>query len=126
MRSSTKKSRIFAKALHRKMTDAETILWSRLRRHPKYKFRRQHPIGRYIADFACVNARVVVEVDGATHGSDAEIAYDRIRAAYMARQGWKTIRFWNDDIYEELDGVLDRIASEIAVRVARNTREPAQ
>ncbi|MGB8366344.1 MAG: endonuclease domain-containing protein [Rhizomicrobium sp.] len=113
MRSATKKSRKFAKELRRKLTNAEAILWSRLRRHPTHKFRRQHPIGRYIADFACVEARVVIEVDGATHSSEAELDHDHVRAAYMKRQGWRTVRVLNDDVYRCLNDVLDWIESEI-------------
>lgn len=96
------------------MTDAETILWSRLHRDAVWKFRRQHPIGRYIADFACIAARIVVEVDGATHSSDAQIAYDRIRTASLKRQGWRVVRVANDDVYRRLSAVLDAIYDEIA------------
>jgi very-short-patch-repair endonuclease len=114
MRSATKESRKFAKTLRRKMTNAEVILWSRLRRHPAYKFRRQHPIGPYIADFACMTARVIVEVDGATHGTDAQREHDRVRSTYMKRQGWRIVRVWNDDVYKRLNDVLDLIEDEIA------------
>jgi very-short-patch-repair endonuclease len=84
---------MFAETLRRKMTNAEIILWSRLREHPAHKFRRQHPIGPYVADFACMAARVVVEVDGATHGSDVQIEHDCFRAAYMKRQDSESFVF---------------------------------
>jgi very-short-patch-repair endonuclease len=75
--------RTYAKALRRRMTRAEVILWSRLRRDAiaGRRFRRQHPIGPYIADFACLPVRLVIEVDGATHGSEDEIKKDRRRDA---------------------------------------------
>ena len=91
------------------MTDAETILWSRIRRGAvnRMHFRRQHPIGPYVTDFACALARVVIEVDGATHSSDEEQAYDRRRDAYLRSRGWRIIRVTNTEVYKNLDVVLD-------------------
>jgi very-short-patch-repair endonuclease len=96
------------------MTDAETILWSRLRPRewPAFRFRRQHPIGPFIADFACPLSRIVIEVDGATHGSDEETAYDTRRDAYMRSQGWTVIRIANNDVYRHLDDTLDFIMQQ--------------
>ncbi len=94
------------------MTDAELILWSRLRRKSfdgHSRFRRQHPIGPYIADFACVAAWLVIEVDGDTHGSAEEVAHDRRRDAFLKERGWRVFRVGNHDIYENLDGVLEGI-----------------
>jgi very-short-patch-repair endonuclease len=73
------------------------------------RFRRQHPIGPYIADFACLSLRLVIEVDGATHGSVVELAHDARRDAYLRRRDFVVLRFWNHEIYENLDGVLNRI-----------------
>jgi very-short-patch-repair endonuclease len=100
-----------ARALRASMTDAEIILWSRLRRLALggHRFRRQHPIGPYIADFACALSKLVVEIDGATHGSDIEIAHDRRRDAYLRSRGWRVLRFSNEDVYRRLDDVLDGI-----------------
>ncbi|MGA7713356.1 MAG: endonuclease domain-containing protein [Rhizomicrobium sp.] len=111
MREPEVTSRQFAKRLRRQMTNAETILWSRLRLRSQHgrTFRRQHPIGPYIADFASVQAHLVIEVDGATHGSDAEITHDRRRDAYLRSKGWRVIRVSNDDVYKNLNGVLDMI-----------------
>ena len=94
MRQGELRSRPLAKRLRRKMTDAEVILWSRLRRDSVYgaRFRRQHPVGRYVADFACVAAWLIVEVDGDTHSSDAEIAHDLERDAYLRDRGWSVFR----------------------------------
>jgi len=90
------------------MTDAERILWSRLRRKSfdgASRFRRQHPIGPYIADFACVKAWLVVEVDGDTHMAD----HDRRRDAFMTARGWRVVRVTNHEIYKNLEGVLEGI-----------------
>lgn len=97
------------------MTDAETILWSRLRRDAVmgHRFRRQHPIGPYVADFACVTANLVVEIDGATHSRDAEVAHDRRRDAFLRARGWRVFRVQNSDIYKNLDGVLEGIARHV-------------
>ncbi|HSZ73301.1 MAG TPA: DUF559 domain-containing protein, partial [Rhizomicrobium sp.] len=102
-----------AKDLRRKMTEAEVMLWSKLRRNSVYglKFRRQHPVGPYIADFACVPSRLIVEVDGATHCSDEELAYDRKRDAFLKEQGWRVVRIWNGDIYKDLDTIVEMIGS---------------
>ncbi|MBV8972694.1 MAG: endonuclease domain-containing protein [Sphingomonadaceae bacterium] len=90
-------------------TDAERRLWAALRdrRFAATKFRRQHSIGPYIADFACVAARLVIELDGGQHG-DA-IAYDERRTACLAGEGWRVIRFWNREALTNLDGVLRTI-----------------
>jgi len=97
--------------LRSRMPNAEVILWSRLRRKalPGFRFRRQHPIGPYIADFACPLSRLVVEVDGDTHSTDEEIAHDRRRDAYIRSRGWRIVRVNNIDVYKNLDAVLENI-----------------
>ena len=74
------------------------------------RFRKQHPIGPYIADFACVAAKLVVEVDGDSHGADAAVVYDRRRDVYMNEQGWRVLRVTNEDVFKRLDDVMDGIA----------------
>ena len=115
MRDGEERSRKRAKRLRQAMTDAEVILWSRLRRGllAGRKFRRQHPIGPYIADFACVEARTVIEVDGATHSTDNEREHDRRRDAYLRKSGWKVLRVHNEDIYKRLCDVLNLICLEV-------------
>jgi very-short-patch-repair endonuclease len=104
------KTLVRARVLRRRLTDAETILWSRLRDGlGGVRFRRQHPIGPYIADFACVSSRLVIEIDGATHGSDQERAHDSRRGAYLCSRSWQIIRVTNDDVYRSLDAVLEWI-----------------
>ena len=99
-----------ARALRRKLTNAETILWSHLRHGiAGARFRRQHPIGPYIADFACIRARLVIEIDGATHSSDAERRHDARRKAYLHSRSWQIIRVTNDEVYRSLPAVLEFI-----------------
>src|SRR5690606_36880806 len=87
----------FAKRLRRNMTDAERLLWKHLRAHRLngHKFRRQHPIGPYIVDFVNLGANLIVEADGGQHN---ENALDVDRDAWLQSQGFKVLRFWNNDI----------------------------
>ena len=118
------KSHALAKALRRKLTRAEVILWQNLRRNAidGIKFRRQHPIGPYVTDFVCLRAKLVVEVDGETHSTEAERAHDARRRAFMAKFGWKEIRVGNDDVYKNLDGVLEAIWHEVSARWTRSAQ----
>jgi very-short-patch-repair endonuclease len=75
------------------------------------KFRRQHPIGRFIADFCCIEARLVIEIDGGQHGERSR--EDEQRSGYLAAQGYRVIRFWNNDVLQQLDGVLQQIEAEL-------------
>jgi very-short-patch-repair endonuclease len=108
-----------ARKLRRTLTDAETVLWSRLRGDIQgFRFRRQHPIGSYIADFASIAVRLVVEVDGGTHSSDAECAYDARREAFLRSKGWRIIRVWNGDVYDSPDDIVSYIC-DVARSIAR-------
>ena len=115
MRECEREARAYAKLLRRTLTNAETIVWSRIRyaRERGYKFRRQHPIGPFVADFACIRARLVIEIDGATHSSDEQRAYDLRRDAYMRTHGWRVLRIPNADVYQHLDDVIDSIFATI-------------
>ena len=102
-----------AKALRRRMTDTERHLWTQLRAHrlARWKFKRQQPIGPYIVDFVCFEARLVIEVDGGQHqGSEA----DRIREAWLEAQGFRVLRFWNNEVLTEMPAVLERIAEALS------------
>jgi very-short-patch-repair endonuclease len=114
MREGERESRQFAKRLRKKMPRSEALLWSYIRKRGLNgaKFRRQHPIGPYIADFACIAAKLVVEVDGATHSSD-QLAYDTQRTKYLERQGWSVLRVSNTDAYKNMDGVWRTIAAQL-------------
>ena len=97
-----------AKKLRKDMPQAERMLWAKLRNKQLggLRFRRQHTIGPYIADFACVDIRLVIELDGEQHAFD-EGAKDATRDAYMERKDWTVLRFWNHEVYENLNGVLE-------------------
>jgi very-short-patch-repair endonuclease len=103
-----------ARALRRQMTDAERKLWTRLRNRGMAgsKFRRQVPIGRFFADFACVERRLVVEVDGGQHAQPQQ--NDARRTGALASHGYTVLRFWSSEVLQNLDGVLARI--EVALR----------
>ncbi len=104
-----------ARQLRRRMTDAERLLWLHLRDRQliAVKFRRQEPIGRYFADFCCVERKLIIEVDGGHHDEDTQDEYDRKRTAYLERCGYRVLRFWNTEVLGELEGVLETIAEEI-------------
>jgi very-short-patch-repair endonuclease len=101
----------FARQMRREPTPAEEALWRLLRGRQLagFKFRRQHPVGRYIADFYTAAAALVVELDGDTHATPEGIEHDRIRHAYLQSLGLAVIRFWNFDVKETPDGVLERV-----------------
>ncbi len=107
-RGGTMESRTFAKQLRRNMTDAEHRLWKHLRAHrlDGQKFRRQQPIGPYIVDFVHFGARVIVEADGGQH---VQSSHDTTRDAWLIQQGFRVLRFWNDDILLRTDAVLESI-----------------
>jgi len=103
-----------ARALRADMPDAEQCLWRGLRNRQLHgaRFRRQHPIGPFIADFACVEHRLVIEVDGGHH-AEREGA-DAARTEYLRRDGWRVLRYWNNDVLRNCDVVLENIAAKIA------------
>ena len=98
-----------ARRLRRDATDVEARLWQRLRARQieGAKFRRQEPIGRHVADFICVEARLVVELDGGQHASAH--AYDDRRTAFLERRGFRVLRFWNHAVLEGREGVCQVI-----------------
>jgi very-short-patch-repair endonuclease len=97
-----------ARRLRQASTDAERRMWSALRdrRLAKYKFRRQHPIGPFIVDFACTRHSLVIEIDGGQH---AESVTEKRRTAFLQRQDWQVIRFWSNDVLSNTTGVIDTI-----------------
>jgi len=103
-----------ARALRRNATDVEQIIWRLLRdrRLVGIKFRRQVPIGPYIADFASIPHRLVIELDGGQH---ADSLHDARRDAFLAANGWRVLRFWNNDVMANRDGVLQSIAQVAAL-----------
>jgi very-short-patch-repair endonuclease len=96
------------------MTDAETKIWQRLRAHRfmDLSFRRQLPIGPYIVDFVCLEARLIIEIDGGQHESH-QAAYDAKRDTWLRGEGFRILRFWNNDVLKNFDGVLDRVVEAL-------------
>jgi len=103
-----------ARALRRNATSAEQIMWRLLRDRRLYgiKFRRQIPIGPFVADFASITHRLVVELDGGQH---ADSESDARRDAFLASEGWRVLRFWNNDVMQNRTGVLGTIARATAL-----------
>ena len=100
-----------AKTLRRPQTPMETRLWARLRDRQLegHKFRRQHPIHRFIADFYCDDAKLVVEIDGDSHAEPEQAEHDMARTEWLVQHGYRVIRFTNEDVARRMDGVLGAI-----------------
>lgn len=96
------------------MTDAERRVWRILRSHQTqgYKFRRQVPLGRYIADFVCHEARLILEIDGGQH--DRTSPWEAERSGFLQGEGYRILRFWNNEVLANLDGVHRTIADALA------------
>jgi very-short-patch-repair endonuclease len=111
----------FAKWLRKRMTASEKMLWERLRRHniQGVKFRRQHPIEYYVADFYCHEIKMVIEVDGPVHARPDQKEHDENRSAEMDRFGIKVIRFTNDEVKNHIGRVMKTIRKEIKQRLAK-------
>lgn len=107
----TEQAFVHAKSLRHQLTDAERLLWQHLRagRLQGYKFRRQQAIGKYVVDFVCIEAKLIVEADGGQHLQQQ--AYDKNRSDYFHQQGFAVLRFWNHDILQQTTEVLENILS---------------
>ena len=103
------RARVRARSLRETPTDAESLLWYHLRdrRLADHKFRRQRPIGPYFADFACLEAKLIVELDGGQHVED--VGYDQNRTRFIEAQGYRVLRFWNNEVLTQTDAVRERI-----------------
>ncbi len=97
------------------MTKAEVVLWVQLRALDAtgQKFRRQHPVGPYVTDFAHVAGALVIEADGATHSSPEGVEHDRRRDAYLRARGWRILRVRNEDIYADVARVVEEIVRRL-------------
>ena len=104
-----------ARYLRRSRTNAERRLWRELRelKRTGFKFRQQVPIDHFIVDFLCLSQRLIIEVDGGTHGTDGEIAGDRRRERYLRDQGFRILRVWNSQVRENIEGVMDTIVAAL-------------
>ena len=107
-------TRQFVRTLRKRMTDAERRLWYYLRdrRLGGWKFRRQYPVGPYIVDFICPEKNVVIEVDGGQHAENEEM--DLQRSAYLNKMGYRVFRFWNNQVLQETEAILEAILAILA------------
>lgn len=117
MGAKPKKNRltVLAKELRNKSTDAERLIWYHLRarRFGRLRFRRQQPIGEYVVDFACMERRLVIELDGGQHVAGE--AYDRVRDQWLAKQGFKVLRYWNNDVLKNTEAVLADLYEQVGL-----------
>jgi len=104
-----------AKGLRRRSTDAEQLIWSRLRagRLEGMKFRRQHPIGPYIADFVCLERKLIIELDGSQHALPEELLKDSQRSEWLEKEGYSVLRFWDNEVLTNTEGVLEVIRERL-------------
>jgi very-short-patch-repair endonuclease len=104
---------INARHLRKNLTDAEMKLWQILRRRymGNYRFRKQVPMGNYICDFACHEARLIIEIDGGQHADN--VKYDNQRTAWLEQQGYRVLRFWNTEVLTNFDGVAEVVLREL-------------
>ena len=102
-----------ARKLRRTSTDVERRLWHRIRdkQIESFRFRRQRPIGKYIVDFICLEAKLIVELDGGQHSES--VLLDEKRTVFLASLGYHVVRFWNNEVLENMDGVLARIREHL-------------
>lgn len=100
-----------SKRMRSKMTDADLKLWNAVRAHrlEGLGFKRQMPINNYIVDFACPQHKLIVELDGSQHAQEEYAKKDEIRTRFLQQQGWQVLRFWNDDVLKDVDGVCQHI-----------------
>ena len=107
-----------ARTLRKNSTKEELILWKILRNRQFYnlKFKRQFPIGEYIVDFVCEEKKIVVEIDGGQHNTEDNIIKDLSRTKFIESKGYKVIRFWNNDIRENLDGVFQELKRFFSIK----------
>jgi very-short-patch-repair endonuclease len=95
--------------LRKRQTDAENLIWRHLRRKQVegLRFRRQHPIGKYIVDFVCLEKLLILEIDGGQHAIEKE--KDSLRDNWLIPEGYRILKFWNNEVFENLPGVLETI-----------------
>ena len=103
-----------ARRLRRNMTPQERKLWRALRENfPDAHFRKQVPMGIYIVDFACHSAKLIIEIDGGQHGTDKGMAHDAVRTQFLEAEGYQVLRFWNNEVDRNLEGVLAVIGNAL-------------
>lgn len=111
--------------LRNNATDAERKLWQQLRllRNEGFHFRRQAPLGNFIADFACHRCKLAIELDGGQHATEYAQSADQLRSAQLAAHGFRVLRFWNTDVFNNLEGVVDMIRNACGLETTFEHRE---
>ncbi|MGH9443984.1 MAG: endonuclease domain-containing protein [Thermoanaerobaculia bacterium] len=106
--------RLYSRRLRRDQTSAEEVMWKVLRgrRFKELKFRRQHPMGPFVVDFFCPELNLAIELDGGGHATDQSVEQDRARTIWLERKGIRELRFWNSDVDQNLEGILEKLAVE--------------
>jgi len=104
-----------AKQLRKNSTDAERALWRVLRSRQLggHKFRRQQPLGSFIVDFVCLEARLIVEIDGGQHDQEEDRAHDQRRSQWLEKKGFRVMRFWNHEVLNQVHSVCDAIGKAL-------------
>jgi very-short-patch-repair endonuclease len=103
-----------ARSFRKNPTDAETAVWQKIRAHQLgWKFRRQVSVGIYIVDFLCLDLKVIVEIDGGQHVDNKK---DEVRTSFLNNLGYKVIRFWNNEVLENMEGVLSTLTLTLSQR----------
>ena len=107
---------VLAKALRQNLTDAERALWYRIRaeRLAELKFKRQEPMGRYIVDFVCHESKLIIELDGGQHAG--QVSADTLRTRFLESRGYRVLRFWNDEVLKNMEGVLEVVLAQASTR----------
>jgi len=115
-----------ARALRGTMTDAEQLVWYCLRRKQLggFRFRRQHPFERFVLDFYCCEVKLAIELDGGQHNEPDAKAHDKERSAFLAGHGIHVLRFWNNEVFTNLEGVLEKIYGVLLERAALKSPPP--
>ena len=106
---------ILARELRKNSTIQERRLWNLLknRQFHNLKFKRQQPMGNYIVDFICKEVKIIIEIDGGQHNEPDNIKADEERTKYLEQLGYKVVRFWNNEVYENIEGVIKKLDQEI-------------
>ena len=106
-----------ARRLRRQMTDDERKLWRELRNRNfgNVKFRRQQPIGPYIVDFVSFEAKLIIELDGTQHSQQDHRSADEVRSRFLETEGFRVVRYWNTEVFNEFDAVLNSIYHELGL-----------
>ena len=114
-----------ARELRKKSTEAEVVLWERLRNRyfARFKFRRQHVVGDYILDFYCSVARLAIELDGSGHAEEDQAAYDAYRTEVLQARGIRVLRFWNHEVLHRTDAVMDEIHQALTLALPSRSNE---